>query len=77
MSEQHPKRPIPVQRRRFVDPARLICPACGRHVRPEPPGYWLVRDGLPVPGFSHPDGSALCRHRDGTVADPIEIETLT
>lgn len=66
------RRPIPT-RRRFVDPQQLICPGCGEQVRPEPPGYWRVADGLPAPQFSHPDGSALCRHAGGTVADPIEV----
>lgn len=66
------RRPIST-RRPFVDPQQLICPGCGEQVRPEPPGYWFVADGLPVPQFSHPDGSALCRHADGTVGDPIEV----
>jgi len=61
-------------RGRFVDPEQLICPGCGEQVRPEPPGYWRVADGLPAPQFSHPDGTVLCRHRDGTVAEPIEIQ---
>lgn len=69
MTEQHE---LPT-RRWFVDPEPLICPGCSEKVRPEPPGYWFVADGLPAPQFSHPDGSALCRHRDGTVADPIEV----
>ena len=59
-------------RGRFVDPEQLICPGCGEQVRPEPPAYWRVCDGLPAPQFSHPDGTALCRHRDGTVGEPIE-----
>ncbi len=70
MTQQHRPR-IPAQGR-LVDPEQLVCPGCGEQVRPEPPGYWRVADGLPVPQFSHPDGSALCRHRDGTVAEPIE-----
>ena len=83
MTRQHRPR-IPTQRThtsargergRFVDPEQLICPGCGEHVRPEPPGYWRVADGLPAPGFSHRDGTALCRHRDGTVAEPIEVRT--
>ena len=58
--------------RRFVDPENLICPDCGERVRCAPPGYWRVRDGLPVPGFSHQDATALCRTRSGAVAEPIE-----
>ncbi len=72
MSRQH-RPPTPTQQQRFVDPARLVCPGCGDRVRPEPPGYWRVCDGLPAPGFSHSDGTALCRHRDQTVAEPIEM----
>jgi len=70
----HTNTPARGERGRFVDPEQLICPGCGEQVRPEPPGYWHVADGLPAPGFSHRDGSALCRHRDGTVAEPTEIE---
>ena len=44
----------------YVDPADLICPGCTEQVRCEPPGYWRVAWGLPAPGFSHEDGSALC-----------------
>ena len=58
---------------RYVDPEQLICPGCGEQVRPEPPGYWRVADGLPAPGFSHHDGSALCQQVEGTVGEPIEI----
>ncbi|MGI9000836.1 MAG: hypothetical protein ACR2GH_04145 [Pseudonocardia sp.] len=57
---------------RFVDPEDLICPGCGEQVRCAPPAYWRVRDGLPVPQFSHLDRSALCRV-GGTVADPGEV----
>jgi len=58
---------------RFVDPEALICPGCGEQVRCAPPGsYWQVRDGLPVPLFSHQDATALCRTRAGVVAEPIE-----
>ena len=60
-------------RRRFVELEQLICPGCGQPVRPRPPGYWRVADGLPAPEFSHPDATALCRRADGTVADPIEV----
>ncbi len=60
-------------RGRFVDPDELICPGCGEQVRCAPPGYWRVADGLPVPQFSHPDATALCRTRCGTVAEPIEV----
>jgi len=59
---------------RFADPEQLVCPGCAEHVRPEPPGYWHVADGLPAPGFSHHDATALCRRIDGMVAEPIEIE---
>ncbi len=83
MSQQH-EHPLPTQPTRtatdapgrFVNPARLVCAGCGEQVRPEPPGYWRVCDGFPAPGFSHPDGSALCRRLDGTVGEPIEIEAL-
>jgi len=59
---------------RFVDVEQLICPGCGEQVRPEPPGYWHVADGLPAPQFSHQDATVLCRRADGTVGEPIEIE---
>jgi len=71
-TQQH--RPSRPPRPRFVDPEQLICPGCGDRVRPEPPGYWRVADGLPAPGFSHRDGSALCRSRDGVVAEPVEVD---
>jgi len=38
----------------------------------EPPGYWRVVDGLPVPLFSHPDATPLCRTGTDVVAEPIE-----
>ncbi len=60
--------------RRWQDPDQLICPVCVEPVRPEPPAYWVVADGLPVPQFSHEDGSALCKTTgdDGTRhAEPI------
>jgi len=38
-----------------------------------PPADWLVGDGLPVPGFSHPDRSALCRTSVGRVVEPVEV----
>jgi hypothetical protein len=63
---------IPTQRGRFVDPDALICPGCAERVRCAPPGYWAVRDGLPVPQFSHPDATPLCRTGAGVVAEPIE-----
>ena len=82
MTQQH-QHPIPTQRthrdgqrRRFVNPEQLICPGCGEQVRCEPPGYWRGADGLPAPGFSHQDATALCRQADGTVAEPIEIEAV-
>ncbi len=59
--------------RRFVDPEDLYCPGCGDQVIGVPPAYWVVGDGLPVPGFSHPDRSALCRTRAGRVAEPVEV----
>ncbi len=82
MAHQH-EHPVPTQpthtpargeRDRFVDPEQLVCPGCWEQVRPEPPGYWHVADGLPTPQFSHHDATALCRRVDGTVAEPIEIE---
>ncbi len=61
--------------RRDVDPADLICPGCTEQVRCEPPGYWCVAWGLPAPGFSHEDGSALCLARStGRPAGPVEID---
>jgi hypothetical protein len=63
MSIYQPEHPILTQRThrthnqrcgRFVKPENLICPGCGEQVRPEPPGYWRVADGLPVPTFSQP-----------------------
>jgi len=62
--------------RRFVNVEDLICPGCKEQVRPEPPGYWVVKDGLPAPGFSHEDGTALCRSATGQVAEPIEFERV-
>jgi len=81
MAHQH-EHPVPAQPThtkapdfgRFVDVEQLVCPGCGEQVRPEPPGYWQVADGLPAPGFSHQDATALCRRADGTVAEPIETE---
>ncbi len=61
--------------RRYVDPADLACPGCTEQVRCEPPGYWRVAWGLPAPGFSHEDGSALCLARStGRPAGPVEID---
>ena len=59
--------------RRFVDPEDLICPGCGDQAIGVPPAYWLVCDGLPVPGFSHPDRTALCRTPAGRVVEPVEV----
>jgi hypothetical protein len=59
--------------RRFVDPEDLICPGCGEQAIGVPPAYWLVCDGLPVPGFSHPDRTALCRTVAGRVVEPVEV----
>ena len=61
----------PTTDRRFVDPEELICPGCGEQVRCAPPDGHVV-DGLPVPQFSHPDATALCRTRSGAVAEPVE-----
>ena len=61
----------PITDRWFVDPEELICPGCGEQVRCAPPGGHVV-DGLPVPQFSHPDATALCRTRSGAVAEPVE-----
>lgn len=61
---------------RFVDPKNLVCPGCKEQVRPEPPGYWVVKEGLPAPGFSHQDATALCRTPAGRVAEPIEFERV-
>jgi len=58
--------------RQYVDPADLICPECGEQVRCEPPGYWLVTWGLPAPGFSHWDASALCLRR--ATGRPAELD---
>jgi WhiB family redox-sensing transcriptional regulator len=57
----------PSTARRFVDPDKLICSGCGAPVRPAPPAYWRVADGLPVPQMSHEDRTALC-------GDPIEVD---
>ena len=59
--------------RRFVDPDDLICPGCAEPAIGVPPASWLVRDGLPVPGFSHPDRSALCRTAGGRIVEPDEV----
>ena len=81
MAHQH-EHPIPTQPTRtaadalgrFVDPDDLVCPECGEQVRCEPPGYWCVAWGLPAPGFSHQDASALClTHSTGRPAEPVEI----
>ena len=58
---------------RFVDPEDLICPGCGDQAIGVPPVHWPVRDGLPVPGFSHPDRTALCRTSAGRVVEPVEV----
>jgi hypothetical protein len=63
----------PVQGDQLVDPDALICPGCIEPVRCAPPGYWVVREGLPVPAFSHQDATPLCRTRAGVVAEPIEV----
>ena len=59
--------------RRFVDPEDLICPGCGEPAIGVPPAYWPVRDGLPVPEFSHPDRSALRRTPAWRVVEPVEV----
>jgi hypothetical protein len=56
--------------RRWQDPDQLICPGCDEQVRPEPPGYWRVADGLPAPQFSHQDATALCAGPDGRPGEP-------
>ena len=66
----------PTTDRRFVDPEELICPGCGEQVRCAPPDGHMV-DGLPVPQFSHPDATALCRTRSGAVAEPVEEGVVT
>ena len=58
---------------RFVDPDDLICPGCGEQAIGVPPAYWQVRDGLPVPGFSHPDRTAMCRTAAGRIVEPVEV----
>ena len=35
-----------------------------------------MRDGLPVPGFSHLDRSALCRTPAGRVVEPVEVSPV-
>lgn len=52
-------------------PADLICPACTRPVRPEPPSFWRGEDGCPAPGWSHLDGSALCWQLSGALVEPV------
>jgi hypothetical protein len=59
--------------RRFVDAEDLVCPDCLERVRCAPPAYWRVAGGLPVPGFSHQDRTALCRGRDGRLCEPVEV----
>jgi hypothetical protein len=59
--------------RRWQDPDQLICPGCTKHVRPEPPAYWRVADGLPAPQFSHQDRSPLCVDRTGRPSDPVPV----
>jgi hypothetical protein len=56
---------------RWQDPANLICPGCSEQVRPEPPGYWRVADGLPAPQFSHQDATPLCAGHDQRPSEPI------
>jgi hypothetical protein len=57
--------------RRFVRLEDLICEGCDEQVRPEPPAYWRVADGLPAPQWSHQDGTPLC----DLAREPIEIRT--
>jgi hypothetical protein len=57
--------------RRWQDPDQLVCPGCAEHVRPDPPAWWRVTDGLPVPQFSHQDRSPLCAGPDQRPADPF------
>ena len=43
--------------------------------RPQPEFYWRVAWGLPAPGFSHQDATALCLIRStGRPAEPVEID---
>jgi len=63
--------------RRFIDPEDLYCPGCGDPAIGVPPAYWRVRNGLPVPGFSHPDGSALCGTAGGRIVEPVEGDPVT
>lgn len=72
MTQQHQHREdrTPTQRR-FVAIEQLICPGCEQQVRPEPPGYWHVADGLPAPPvLPHGRFGALpARRRDGSRPD--------
>ena len=63
----------PTTVRRFVDPEDLICPGCGEQVRCAPPRLLACRGRAPVPAFSHPDATALCRTPAGILAEPIEV----
>jgi hypothetical protein len=65
----------PPHTRCFVDPEQLHCPGCGAQVRCAPP-TGLSAEGMPVPEFSHPDATPLCRRADGTLADPIELPAV-
>jgi hypothetical protein len=54
-----------------TDPEDLICPACTRLVRPEPPSPSRVEDQASEQGWSHLDGSGLCSQLTGELAEPV------
>lgn len=56
---------------RRADPEDLICPACARMVRPEPPSSSRTESGALVLGWSHLDGSGLCWQLSGELASPV------
>ena len=75
MAPTNTTRPATSRTGEHVDPDDLMCPECREQVRCEPPGYWRVAWGLPAPGFSHEDASALCLARStGRPAGPVEID---
>ncbi len=76
MAPTNTRRPATEHTDEHVDPDDLVCPECTEQVRCEPPGYWCVAWGLPAPGFSHEDGSALCLARStGRPAGPVETDS--
>ena len=75
MTPTNTRRPGTEHTDEHVDPDDLICPGCTEQVRCEPPGYWRVAWGLPAPGFSHEDATALClAWSTGRPAGPVEID---